>query len=78
MTKISSMNKPIPGSVLCGVACLGIAIVVLMQLGIEWHGNYEYYVRYPALYLIPGLIGFVGVSNAEAGKRRLPPLWRMG
>lgn len=59
------MNRQIPGSILCGVICVGIAVVILMQLGIKWHGNYEYYGRYPALYLIPGVIGFF-----------LPPLVR--
>ncbi len=48
------MNRHVPGSILCGVVCVGIAIVILMQLGIKWHGNYEYYGRY----LIPGVIGF--------------------
>jgi hypothetical protein len=34
------------------------AIFILMCLGTERHGNYEYYGNYPALYVIPGLFGF--------------------
>lgn len=50
--------KTIPASLLSAVICIGISIVVLMELGTKWHGNYEYYGQYPALYLIPGVVGF--------------------
>ncbi len=40
-----------------GLAFFFGAIFVLMGLGTKYHGNYEYYGSYPALYVIPGLVG---------------------
>ncbi len=44
-------------AVVSGLAFLFVAIAVLMELGTKYHGNYEYYCGYPALCVIPGLVG---------------------
>lgn len=44
-------------AIVSGLAFLFVAIAVLMQIGTKYHGNYEYYGSYPALYVIPGLLG---------------------
>ena len=44
-------------AVVCGAACLVGSIFVLMKLGLDRYDNYEYYSQYPALYVVPGLIG---------------------
>ena len=33
------------------------SIFVLMQVGLSRFDNYEYYGQYPALYVVPGLVG---------------------
>lgn len=42
-----------------GLLWLGASVIVLMSLGLELHGNYEYYGNYPVLYLGPGILGFL-------------------
>ena len=44
-------------AIVSGLAFFFGAIFLLMCLGTERHGNYEYYGQYPALYVIPGLVG---------------------
>lgn len=34
------------------------SIYVLMEIGLARYDNYEYYGKYPALYVVPPLIGF--------------------
>lgn len=34
-----------------------IALLVLTDLGIRQHDNYEYYGKYPALFLMPPTVG---------------------
>ena len=34
------------------------SIILLMQVGLARHNNYEYYGNYPALYLVPPLVGY--------------------
>lgn len=34
------------------------SIIFLMRLGLARYDNYEYYGNYPALYLVPPLIGY--------------------
>jgi len=45
-------------AILFAVLCFFGAIIVLMQLGLARHDNYEYYGNYPALYLVPPLVGY--------------------
>lgn len=45
-------------AIVSGLAFFFVAIFVIMCLGTDRHGNYEYYGNYPALYVIPGLFGF--------------------
>ena len=33
------------------------SIFILMQIGLSRYDNYEYYGQYPALYVVPGLVG---------------------
>ena len=35
------------------------SIYILMEIGLSRHGNYEYYGRYFALYVVPGLFGLI-------------------
>ena len=51
-------------SIVSGIAFLFGSFIVLMVLGTQQYDNYEYYGKYPALYVIPGLIGLL-----------LPPLF---
>ena len=44
-------------SIVSGIVCLFGSIIVLMGLGTQQYDNYEYYGKYPALYVIPGLVG---------------------
>ena len=44
-------------AIVSGLAFFFVATVVLMQLGTTYHDNYEHYGGYPALYVIPGLLG---------------------
>jgi MFS family permease len=44
-------------AIVSGLAFFFVSIAVLMELGTEYHDNYEYYGQYPALYVIPGLVG---------------------
>lgn len=34
-----------------------IALFVLTELGIRQHDNYEYYGKYPVLFLLPPIVG---------------------
>ena len=46
-------------SLVCGIGCLAVSIIVLMSLGTQHHGNYEYYGSYPLLYLGPAAVGLL-------------------
>jgi hypothetical protein len=46
-------------SVACGICCWAVSAFVLMWLGIQYHGNYEYYGNYPLLYLGPAAVGLL-------------------
>ena len=37
--------------------CFVTALLLLTELGIRWHDNYEYYGKYPALFLLPPIVG---------------------
>ena len=60
-------------AIVSGLAFLFGAIFVLMCLGTERHGNYEYYGNYPALYLIPGLLGLCFPSILAWVVRKMSP-----
>ncbi len=47
-------------TVLSGGVCFVVSVLVLMQLGLHYHGNYEYYGDYPILFL---------GRSASAGRR---------
>jgi len=67
-------------SLVCGIGCLAVSIMVLMSLGSQHHGNYEYYGNYPLLYLGPGVAGLLfpwvvagivwGVNRVRQAQRR--------
>jgi hypothetical protein len=42
-----------------GFVFLAAAILILMNLGLKYHDNYEYYGQYPALYIGPGIVGLL-------------------
>lgn len=50
--------RHVVAAIVSGLVFFFGAIFVLMCLGTERHGNYEYYGSYPALYVTPGLVGF--------------------
>ena len=52
-------GRGIVTAIVFGLGCLFVAIFVLMGLGTERHGNYEYYGQYPVLYVTPGLVGLL-------------------
>ena len=39
------------------ILCFVLALLLLTELGIRWHDNYEYYGKYPALFLLPPVMG---------------------
>ena len=41
----------------CGLVFFLRSIFVLMEIGLSRYDNYEYYGQYPALYVVPGIIG---------------------
>lgn len=41
-----------------GVICLIVSVYMLVELGLNLHGDYEYYGRYPALFVTPAVVGF--------------------
>ncbi len=43
--------------VVSGVVTLFVTILILMELGLKFHGNYEYYGQYPVLVWGPAVIG---------------------
>lgn len=44
-------------AVVSGVVFFFGTIFILMEIGLARYDNYEYYGHYPALYVIPGLVG---------------------
>lgn len=44
-------------AVVSGMVCFFGAIFILMQIGLSRFDNYEYYGQYPALYVVPGVVG---------------------
>jgi hypothetical protein len=49
----------IASMVICGAVALFATILILMQLGLSLHDNYEYYGQYPLLVWGPAVIAFV-------------------
>ncbi len=45
-------------AILFAVMCFFGSIIFLMQLGLAQYDNYEFYGKYPALYLVPPLVGY--------------------
>jgi hypothetical protein len=45
--------------VVSGVVTLFVTMLILMELGSKFHGNYEYYGQYPVLVWGPAVIGFL-------------------
>ena len=45
-------------AILSAVLCFFGSIIFLMQLGLAKYDNYEHYGKYPALYLVPSLVGY--------------------
>ena len=63
-------------SIVCGVVFFAGAIFCLMHVGLYYHANYEYYGEFPALYVIPGLIGLclpMCVSRLQRSRRQSSP-----
>lgn len=60
-------------AILSAVLCLFGSIIFIMQLGSAQHDNYEYYGKYPALYLVPPLVGYFVPSLVAWGLRRGTP-----
>ncbi len=51
--------RSIATAIVSGIVCLFVAFLVLTHLGEKYHGSYEYYGKYPALFWIPGVVGFL-------------------
>ena len=58
--ELSSLQKflcsPVT-AVVSGMVFFFGAIFVLMEIGLARYDNYEYYGRYPVLFVVPGLVG---------------------
>ena len=48
----------------CGFVTLVFSVLYLMHLGLKLHGNYEYFGKYPLLFLGPAAIGFLAPALA--------------
>ncbi len=64
--------------VVSGIVTYVTAIVILMELGTKFHGNYEYYGSFPALILLYGLgaIGFLAPGVVVWYLHKRGPPWR--
>ena len=50
------LRSPVTG-IVSGLVCFFGSIFILMQIGLTRYDNYEYYGQYPAMYVVPGLVG---------------------
>jgi hypothetical protein len=58
--------------IVSGAVAFFVTILVLMQLGLSLHDNYEYYGRYPLLVWGPASLAFVtpAVIASQVSRRR--------
>ena len=62
-----------------GAVTFFVTILVLMELGTKFHDNYEYYGRYPVLFLGPAVLGFLapGVVVWYLDRRGVQSGWKV-
>lgn len=49
--------RSIVTAIVSGLVFFVGSIFILMEIGLARYDNYEYYGQYPALYVVPGLVG---------------------
>lgn len=62
-----------------GAVTFFVTILVLTELGTRFHGNYEYYGRYPVLFLGPAALGFLapGIVIWHLDRRGVQSAWKV-
>ena len=78
MRKIFVIVGTLALMVFSGIVMYVTAIVILMELGTKFHGNYMYYGSFPALILLYGLgaIGFLAPGVVVWYLHKRGPPWR--
>lgn len=51
--------RSIVTAIVSGLVFFFGSIFILMNIGLSRHDNYEYYGKYWALYVVPGILGLV-------------------
>lgn len=67
---LSSVQVPFVRMALWGFIAFVVSVGALTELGTRWHNNYEYYGKYPALYLGPALVAFLIPAIFEWWRKR--------